>query len=76
MSADLELPPVPDLGALVRLHQPIGAARSGFVVATGDCGWPRCGAGDRCCTIRLTEGKFRGQTVNRTPTDFDVVVPE
>lgn len=70
-AADLaERRPTPEVGARVGLRHPVNGVSDGVVTRIGDCGYPRCGAGDRCVTISVATD--RGPvSVNRTPTDLE-----
>lgn len=67
------IPPIPEPGTHVRLRHAVGGGRQAVVLFTGRCSHSTCGAGDRCCELRMIDGRHAGQSINRTPSDFDVV---
>lgn len=66
-----DLTPLPAVGDVVALATPVLGATHGTVTSVGTCGYPRCGAGDRCVTISITTARGGHTTINRTPADLE-----
>lgn len=71
-AAGLDLRPLPAVGDTVQLRHACCGATDGVVTAVGDCGYPLCGAGDRCVTIRIHTPTGGTHSINRVPSDLEV----